>query len=95
VVSSDFVGSRHACIFDSEATIVNGKSAILYCWYDNESYFGVGKRAISGGVTLLGGGPGQRFCVRIAVLTVSSQLRSIYKKASSVSACRRSAKGFL
>ena len=36
VVSSDFVGSRHACIFDSEATIVNGKSAILYCWYDNE-----------------------------------------------------------
>ncbi|WP_373089747.1 glyceraldehyde-3-phosphate dehydrogenase [Zhongshania sp.] len=36
VVSSDFVGSRHACVFDSEATIVNGKSAILYCWYDNE-----------------------------------------------------------
>ncbi|ROS00302.1 glyceraldehyde 3-phosphate dehydrogenase [Sinobacterium caligoides] len=36
VVSSDMVGSRHACIFDSEATIVNGKSAILYCWYDNE-----------------------------------------------------------
>jgi glyceraldehyde 3-phosphate dehydrogenase len=36
VVSSDFVGSRHACIFDSEATIVNGKSAVLYCWYDNE-----------------------------------------------------------
>lgn len=36
VVSSDFVGSRHACVFDSEATIVNGKTAILYCWYDNE-----------------------------------------------------------
>ncbi len=36
VVSSDFVGSRHACIFDSEATIVNGDTAILYCWYDNE-----------------------------------------------------------
>ncbi len=36
VVSSDFVGSRHACVYDSEATIVNGKSAILYCWYDNE-----------------------------------------------------------
>jgi glyceraldehyde 3-phosphate dehydrogenase len=35
-VSSDFVGSRHACVFDSEATIVNGKSAVLYCWYDNE-----------------------------------------------------------
>jgi len=36
VVSSDFVGSRHACIFDSEATVVNGKQVILYCWYDNE-----------------------------------------------------------
>ena len=36
VVSSDFVGSRHACVFDSEATIVNGTHAILYCWYDNE-----------------------------------------------------------
>ena len=36
VVSTDFVGSRHACIFDSEATIVNGRSAVLYLWYDNE-----------------------------------------------------------
>jgi glyceraldehyde 3-phosphate dehydrogenase len=36
VVSSDFVGSRHACVFDSRATIVEGKSAVLYCWYDNE-----------------------------------------------------------
>lgn len=36
VVSSDFVGSRHACIYDSEATIVNGNSVVLYCWYDNE-----------------------------------------------------------
>lgn len=36
VVSSDFVGSRHACIFDAEATIVNGKQAVLYLWYDNE-----------------------------------------------------------
>ncbi|MGK0442779.1 MAG: glyceraldehyde 3-phosphate dehydrogenase [Pseudohongiellaceae bacterium] len=36
VVSSDLVGSRHACIFDSEATIVNGNQAIMYCWYDNE-----------------------------------------------------------
>ena len=35
-VSTDFVGSRHACIFDSEATIVSGNSAVLYCWYDNE-----------------------------------------------------------
>lgn len=36
VVSTDFVGSRHACIFDAEATIVNGNSITLYCWYDNE-----------------------------------------------------------
>jgi glyceraldehyde 3-phosphate dehydrogenase len=36
VVSTDFVGSRHACVFDSKATIVEGKSAVLYCWYDNE-----------------------------------------------------------
>ena len=36
VVSSDFVGSRAACIHDAQATIVNGSSAILYLWYDNE-----------------------------------------------------------
>ena len=36
VVSSDFVGSRQACIIDSTATIVQGKSIVLYCWYDNE-----------------------------------------------------------
>jgi len=36
VVSSDFVGSRHACIFDAKATIVNGRQAVLYLWYDNE-----------------------------------------------------------
>lgn len=36
VVSSDFVGSRHACIFDAQATIVNGNQAVLYLWYDNE-----------------------------------------------------------
>jgi glyceraldehyde 3-phosphate dehydrogenase len=36
VVSSDFVGSRTACIFDSKATLVNGKHVVLYCWYDNE-----------------------------------------------------------
>ncbi|PCH50644.1 MAG: type I glyceraldehyde-3-phosphate dehydrogenase [Cellvibrionales bacterium] len=35
-VSSDFVGDRHACIFDSRATIVDGNSCVLYCWYDNE-----------------------------------------------------------
>lgn len=36
VVSTDFVGSRHACIFDSKATLVNENSCVLYCWYDNE-----------------------------------------------------------
>ncbi|MFG1491133.1 glyceraldehyde-3-phosphate dehydrogenase, partial [Oceanospirillum sp. HFRX-1_2] len=36
VVSSDFVGNRHAGIVDGEATIVNGKQAVLYVWYDNE-----------------------------------------------------------
>ncbi len=36
VVSTDFVGSRHACSFDSKATLVNGNSCVLYCWYDNE-----------------------------------------------------------
>jgi len=36
VVSSDFVGNRHAGIVDGEATIVSGKQAVLYVWYDNE-----------------------------------------------------------
>lgn len=36
VVSSDFVGSRSACIYDSVATIVNGANAVVYLWYDNE-----------------------------------------------------------
>ncbi|GLS28140.1 glyceraldehyde-3-phosphate dehydrogenase [Marinibactrum halimedae] len=36
VVSSDFVGSRHACVFDAKATIVDGQSAVIYLWYDNE-----------------------------------------------------------
>ncbi len=36
IVSSDLVGSRHASVFDSVATIVNGNQVIVYCWYDNE-----------------------------------------------------------
>ena len=36
VVSTDFVGSRKACIFDAKATIVNGNHVVLYFWYDNE-----------------------------------------------------------
>ena len=33
---SDFVGHDHAAIVDGPATIVNGKNAIVYVWYDNE-----------------------------------------------------------
>lgn len=36
VVSSDFVGNRHACIVDGGATIVKNNRAVLYVWYDNE-----------------------------------------------------------
>ncbi len=36
IVSSDFVGSRHACIFDAQATIANGRQVVIYLWYDNE-----------------------------------------------------------
>jgi len=36
VVSSDFVGNRHACIVDGGATIVDANRAVLYVWYDNE-----------------------------------------------------------
>jgi len=35
-VSSDFVGTREACIVDSNATIVDGVNCVLYLWYDNE-----------------------------------------------------------
>ena len=37
VVSSDFVGSRHAGVVDGQATIANGSRAVLYVWYDNEA----------------------------------------------------------
>ena len=36
LVSSDLVGTRHAGIVDSTATIVNGKHCVVYVWYDNE-----------------------------------------------------------
>ena len=36
VVSSDFIGSRSAGVYDAQATIVNGNRANLYVWYDNE-----------------------------------------------------------
>ncbi|WP_242634470.1 glyceraldehyde-3-phosphate dehydrogenase [Marinobacter salicampi] len=37
VVSTDFVGSRHAGIVDAQATITSGNRLILYVWYDNEA----------------------------------------------------------
>lgn len=36
VVSSDFVGNRHACIVDGCSTLVNANRVVLYVWYDNE-----------------------------------------------------------
>ena len=36
VGSIDFVGSRAACVFDAQSTIVNGRHAVLYLCYDNE-----------------------------------------------------------
>lgn len=36
VVSTDFVGSRHAGVVDAEATIANENRVVLYVWYDNE-----------------------------------------------------------
>lgn len=36
VVSSDFIGSRAAGVFDAQATITSGNRVTLYVWYDNE-----------------------------------------------------------
>ncbi len=36
VVSTDFIGSRAAGVFDAQATIVNGNHVTMYIWYDNE-----------------------------------------------------------
>ncbi len=36
VVSSDFVGNRHACIVDGVATLAKDNRVVLYVWYDNE-----------------------------------------------------------
>jgi glyceraldehyde 3-phosphate dehydrogenase len=44
VVSSDFVGNRHACIVDSKATLVDGNHCVLYVWYDNE--FGYARQVV-------------------------------------------------
>jgi glyceraldehyde 3-phosphate dehydrogenase len=44
VVSSDFVGNRHACIVDAQATLVDGRHCVLYAWYDNE--FGYARQVV-------------------------------------------------
>ena len=46
LVSSDIIGDNSPAVFDSPATIVNkdGKSVVLYTWYDNE--FGYTKQVI-------------------------------------------------
>jgi glyceraldehyde 3-phosphate dehydrogenase len=36
IVSTDFVGSNRAGIVDGLATILSGRSSVLYVWYDNE-----------------------------------------------------------
>jgi len=37
IVSADIVGNTHSCIFDSELTLVMGKTIKIMGWYDNES----------------------------------------------------------
>jgi glyceraldehyde 3-phosphate dehydrogenase len=37
LVSSDIIGNKHSCIFDSLLTQVNGNTARVVCWYDNEA----------------------------------------------------------
>jgi glyceraldehyde 3-phosphate dehydrogenase len=44
VVSSDFVGNRHAGIVDSQATIAEGRRCVVYVWYDNE--FGYSRQVV-------------------------------------------------
>ena len=36
LVSQDIIGNPKSCIFDSQLTMVNGKSVKVLGWYDNE-----------------------------------------------------------
>jgi glyceraldehyde 3-phosphate dehydrogenase len=36
LVSTDIIGTTAPCIFDSEATITDEETVVLYVWYDNE-----------------------------------------------------------
>ncbi len=37
LVSSDFIGDTHSCIFDAPMTFVIGDMAKVFAWYDNEA----------------------------------------------------------
>ena len=37
IVSSDIIGNKHSCVFDSELTNVNGNFVKIVGWYDNET----------------------------------------------------------
>jgi len=37
IVSSDIVGNKHGCIFDSLLTSSDGKNINVVAWYDNEA----------------------------------------------------------
>jgi len=41
LASTDLVGSRHAGVIDSQATIADGKRCVVYVWYDNEFGYSV------------------------------------------------------
>ncbi len=36
LVSADIIGNPHSCVFDGEATMVNGDLVKVFGWYDNE-----------------------------------------------------------
>ena len=36
LVSSDIIGTTAPSIFDSEATITDDETVVIYVWYDNE-----------------------------------------------------------
>ncbi len=52
VVSTDFIGDRHAGVIDSHATIAEGNRVVLYVWYDNE--FGYSCQVIRVGQKMAG-----------------------------------------
>ncbi|MBM7768395.1 glyceraldehyde-3-phosphate dehydrogenase [Glutamicibacter nicotianae] len=68
VVSTDFVGSRRAGIVDGLATIVSGKNAVVYVWYDNE--FGYSCQVVRVIETMAGTHPAAVPAVKAEAVTV-------------------------